>query len=144
MKTTYYFIRHAEKDYDGTHNPGLTQKGRQRALHWADYFSDKEIDLVFCTHLIRTHETAEPLLEKLGKTHQIYDPSDLYNEDFQQQTKGKTILIVGHQDTTPAFVNRILRKSKYSYIHGLDYGNLYKVVIDEHGEIQDELLKVQV
>ncbi|HLS31277.1 MAG TPA: phosphoglycerate mutase family protein [Flavobacteriaceae bacterium] len=140
--TTYYFIRHAEKGYDGTRNPDLTYKGRQRAAHWAKILSDKNIDLIYCTKLIRTQQTAEPLLNKLGKDFRLYDLTDLYNEEFQKETKGKTTLVVGHQDTTPAFVNRILQQSKYSYIHGLNYGNLYKVQIDEQGNIKDQVESV--
>lgn len=141
--TTYYFIRHAEKEYDGTQNPSLTQRGRQRAVHWAKVLYDKNIDLIYCTKLVRTQETAEPLLYQSGKEFRLYDLTDLYNEKFQQETKGKTNLIVGHQDTTPAFVNRILQKSKYSYIHGLNYGNLYKVQIDEAGNIRDEIVSIE-
>lgn len=137
--TTYYFIRHAEKDYDGTQNPSLTYKGRERAVHWAEFLSDKNIDLIYCTKLIRTQQTAEPLLNKLEKDFRLYDLTDLYNEDFREETQGKTTLVVGHQDTTPAFVNRILQQSKYSYIHGLNYGNLYKVQIDNQGNIEDQV-----
>jgi len=137
--TTYYFIRHAEKEYDGTRNPGITYKGRQRAVYWAEVLADKNIDLIYCTKLIRTQQTADPLLNKLEKDFRLYDLTDLYNEEFRKETKGKTTLVIGHQDTTPAFVNRILQQSKYSHIHGLNYGNLYKVQIDEQGNIKDEV-----
>ena len=42
--TTYYLIRHAEKDRtDATNpNPSLTITGEQRAQNWAEYFKDKK------------------------------------------------------------------------------------------------------
>lgn len=101
MKTTYYFIRHGEKEYDGTSNPHLNLRGLKRAAYWAHILYPKGIDLVFCTPLIRTYETAVPLLDKLQIDHHYYDPTDLYNISFQRISRGKISLVVGHQDTTP-------------------------------------------
>ncbi len=137
--TTYYFIRHCEKETDGTWNPHLTSKGRERAKFWAQKLVDKNIDAIYCTPLIRTQETAAPLLKKLGQDFEIYDPSNLYSQYFQQSTQGKTVLVIGHQDTTPAFVNRILKERRYRYIENQEFGNLYRVRIDNHGEINAEL-----
>lgn len=139
MKTTYYFIRHAEKEYDRTANPHLNPMGLKRALYWAEVLYPKGIDLVFCTPLIRTYETAAPLLDKLQIEHKYYDPIDLYNTSFQMISHGKTALVVGHQDTTPLFVNRILKERKYTYIEDDEFGNLYQVTIDDKGAIHSRL-----
>lgn len=133
--TTYYFIRHAEKEQDGTRDPHLTAKGKQRAQHWANLLADKAIDAIYCTPLQRTQETAQPLLNALGLAYKLYNPRDLYSLNFQQDTKNKTVLIVGHQDTTPAFINRILNEEKYYFIDHDNYGNLYKISIDDRGKI---------
>lgn len=135
MSTIYYFIRHCEKEFDGTYNPPLTPQGYKRAKYWAKIFSEKAIDLVFCTPLIRTQETAEPLLEKLRKDFLLYDPTDLYNQSFQRLTKDKTSLIIGHQDTTPTFINRILKERRFDYIPGKEFGNLYTVIIENEDNI---------
>ena len=42
-----------------------------------------------------------------------YDPRKMYTEDFVTATKGKTVLIVGHSNTTPVFANKILGKEQY-------------------------------
>lgn len=61
-KTTYYLIRHAEKDRsDETNvNPSLTFKGEQRAQNWAEHFKDITLDAVYTTRYYRTIETATP------------------------------------------------------------------------------------
>ena len=137
--TTYYFIRHAEKEFDGSFNPNLTKKGYQRAKFWAEFFKDKNIEMVYCTSLKRTQQTAEPLLKYLDIDFNYYEPSALYDSIFQKETKGKTVLIVGHQDTTPTFINRIIKERKYTYIKGNNFANLYKVQIDNFGNIKHSL-----
>lgn len=140
MKTTYYFIRHAEKEL-GSYNPSLTEKGKKRAQHWAAILQNEGIEAIYCTPLIRTRQTAQPLADRLGLEIKIYDPSDLYNDLFRIETKGKTVLIVEHQDTTPAFVNRILRTAKYRFISGNNHANLYKVEIFPDGKVTDSLIR---
>ncbi len=137
--TTYYFIRHAEKELTGQRNPHLTAEGKERAEKWANFFLHKSIEMVYCTSFIRTQETAAPLLEQLNLTFKLYNPNHLLFDTFKRETSGKTILIVGHQDTTPAFVNHLLGKRKYSYIESSQYGNLYCVTIDDEGKITSSL-----
>ncbi len=141
--TTYYFIRHAQKERNGQRNPHLTKLGKSQARHWAEVLAPKGIDLIFCTPLRRTQETAAPLAQKLGLQLQIYNPTDLYNESFKAQTQDKTVLVVGHQDTTPAFINRILKERRYGFIESHNHGNLYKVSLDEHGKAQSTLTNIK-
>lgn len=53
-------------------------------------------------------------------------------------TKGKTVLIVGHSNTTPKFVNDLLGEVKYQDIADNNNANLYKVTITNDGKT-DEL-----
>jgi len=49
--TTYYFIRHAEKDrsYTTNKNPYLTEKGKNRAENWSTVFENVDFDLIYST-----------------------------------------------------------------------------------------------
>ncbi|MCF6308372.1 MAG: histidine phosphatase family protein [Flavobacteriaceae bacterium] len=128
--TVYYLIRHAEKDRSiKTDDPELTEKGLERANNWAKILNNKEIDLVYSTDYKRTQQTASPF----ASTHKLeilsYDSRHLYNDEFKAQTKGKTVLIVGHSNTTPAFVNTILGSQKYDKIDDSDNGKLFIVSI---------------
>jgi len=60
--TTYYFIRHAEKERtDITNkNPDLTEKGQQRAENWSTVFKNVDFDFIYLTNYNRTIQTATP------------------------------------------------------------------------------------
>ncbi|PHS64779.1 MAG: phosphoglycerate mutase [Flavobacterium sp.] len=128
--TVYYLIRHAEKDRSTPDkDPGLTEKGIERANNWTKILNDKEIDLVFSTDYKRTQQTASPFASAHKLKILNYDPKHLYNDEFKAKTKGKTVLIVGHSNTTPAFVNTILGSQKYNKIDDKDNGKMFIVSI---------------
>ncbi|MFK5982026.1 MAG: phosphoglycerate mutase family protein [Flavobacteriaceae bacterium] len=130
ITTVYYLIRHAEKDRSTLDkDPGLTEEGLKRANNWAKILNKKEIDLVFSTDYKRTQQTALPIASANKLKIQSYDPRDLYNDDFKAQTKDKIVVIVGHSNTTPAFVNTILGSQKYDKIDDSDNGKLFIVSI---------------
>ena len=129
--TTYYFIRHAEKDRsDKTNrNPHLTEVGKTRAENWSAILEQVTFDAVYSTDYHRTKETAAPtaLKNKLELT--LYDPRAIDVKSFMEATKGKTVLIVGHSNTTPMFVNMVLGLKKYEDIDDSNNGNLYIITI---------------
>jgi len=53
----------------------------------------------------------------------------MYTEDFVTATKGKTVLIVGHSNTTPVFANKILGKEQYKNMDDHDNASLYIVTV---------------
>lgn len=132
-QTTYYFIRHAEKDLSdpSNRNPKLTTQGEERAQEWMNYFKDKNIEVVYSTSYERTMNTALPIANAAGLLINNYDPSELYSTDFQKETKGKNVVVVGHSNTTPAFVNKILGSTTYSDIDESEYGHLYTVTVTD-------------
>lgn len=129
--TTYYFIRHAEKDRSdaANKNPNLTDQGKKRAQDWATILKDIELDAVYSTNYNRTMQTAAPTAKDHNLEVLDYDPRTLYSDDFKKETLGKTTLVVGHSNTTPAFVNTILKEKKYENIDDRNNGNLYVVTI---------------
>ena len=129
--TTYYLIRHAEKDRtDKTNrNPNLNENGLKRAEKWAEYFKDIELGAVYSTNYNRTKQTAKPTAESKNLEVLSYNPRTLYDSIFQSATKGKTVLVVGHSNTTPAFVNKILNKKDYPDMDDHDNASLYIVTI---------------
>lgn len=143
--TTYYFIRHAEKDRSDTNNknPNLIQEGILRAAKWSLVFDHIKFDAVYSTNYNRTKQTAQPTAEKNGLDITIYDPSNLYSEDFISNTKDKTVLVVGHSNTTPKFVNAVIEQEKYKSIDDNNNANLYIVTISGSGEKSDILLVIE-
>lgn len=131
--TTYYLIRHAEKDRsDSTNkNPDLKTKGQERAKKWAAYFKDIELDAIYSTNYNRTLQTAKPTAESKNLEIIKYNPRKMYTSDFQKETKGKTVLIVGHSNTTPAFANKILGSTAFTDIDDSVNSTLFKITV--HG-----------
>ncbi|MEN8789558.1 MAG: histidine phosphatase family protein, partial [Flavobacteriaceae bacterium] len=58
--STFYLIRHAEKDRSDPENidPELNQKGLGRAMHWAEILEDVSLDAIYSTDYERTTMTA--------------------------------------------------------------------------------------
>ncbi len=141
--TTYFFIRHAEKDTSDPkkRDPKLTEEGKSRAKKWAKILAETNIDLVFSSDYSRTQNTAKPIAEIKNLEIQSYDPRDLNNQGFQKKTKGKTSVIVGHSKTTPFFVNKIIGEEKYAVIDETIYGKLFIVTI-KNGTIVDHVLTI--
>jgi bisphosphoglycerate-dependent phosphoglycerate mutase len=74
-------------------------------------------------------QTAKPTSDSKKLEIQKYDPSKMFDAIFQTATIGKTVLVVGHSNTTPAFVNKILGEKKYEDINDNDNSILYIVTI---------------
>ena len=126
---TFYLIRHAEKDRSDSENvdPELTQKGLGHAMHWAEILNDVAIDAIYSTDYIRTAMTAAPTSVKKNIDVQYYDPSTFDIAQFKNDNLGKKVLVVGHSNTTPDFVNMLIEEEKYSQIDDSENGNLYIV-----------------
>jgi len=141
--TVIYFIRHAEKDRSNPNdrNPSLTQDGLGRAIKWADVFKNEQLDAVYSTDYNRTKQTAAPAAAKNGVEVTIYDPRS-FNSIALKEYKGKTILVVGHSNTTPAMVNTLLGYKKYKQIDDTNNGNLYTVTIHDGVIISNTLFYI--
>lgn len=129
--TTYYFIRHAEKIRTNPNDkdPGLSFDGYKRADKWKAVLSNVKFDAVYSSNYNRTKLTAKPTADANKLPILLYDPSKMYTESFKFNTKGKNVLIVGHSNTTPAFVNTILGENKYKQISDDNNSNLYIVTV---------------
>ena len=125
---TYYLVRHAEKQQDGTNNPHLTEQGHERAKLLAKQLKAAEITKIYSSDYHRTLETAEPLAQALGVDVVLYDPSALkpFAQSLKQETG--TILIVGHSNTTPPLAT-LLSGKDVDPIADNEYDNLYQIVL---------------
>lgn len=141
--TTYYFIRHAEKQRQNPNDkdPQLTFDGYKRADAWKEVFKYLPLDAVYSTNYNRTKLTAKPTADSKKLPILVYNPRNMYSESFQHNTKGKKVLIVGHSNTTPIFVNKVLGKNKYKQMDDNDNASLYIVTVID-GKVTDTVLKI--
>ena len=86
--TTYYLIRHAEKDRSNPadHNPNLDKSGEMRAQKWAAVLKDIDFNAVYSTNYNRTLQTAKPLADNNELNVLLYDPVKLFDCDFEKAT----------------------------------------------------------
>jgi 2,3-bisphosphoglycerate-dependent phosphoglycerate mutase len=138
--TTYYFIRHAEK-VDNSQNPDLSEIGLERANLWNKIFSEVSFDEIYSTDYKRTIQTATPTATDKKIQIKLYNPKTIAIDSFKKETLGKKVLIVGHSNTTPNFVNQIINQKIYADIEDTTFGNLYIVTIND-GTITHQLLKL--
>jgi len=129
--STFYFIRHAEKDRSDPENqdPELNQAGLGRAMHWAEILNEVTIDAIYTTDFERTSMTAAPTAVKQDITVQYYDPEIIDIEQFKADNLNKNVLVVGHSNTTPAMVNKMISEDKYYDMDDHDNGSLFIVQI---------------
>jgi phosphohistidine phosphatase SixA len=127
--TTIYFIRHAEKT-DSSKNPDLSSVGLERAAHWGKIFSETTFDAIYSTDFKRTQQTAAPTAENKKLDITLYDAKSLDFDKFKSDNLGKTILVVGHSNTTPDFVNKLINQNVYAAIEDTNFGNLYIVTLN--------------
>ena len=141
QQTTYFLIRHTEKELAplDKSNPNLTEQGRERAQHWNMVFHYIEFDAIYSTDYIRTIETARPIAEAQNLEIKSYNPQTLFDSDFQQATLGKTVLVVGHSNTTPVLANRMLKEERYPLFDDSEYDSFFVVTISNEQTIVNKL-----
>ncbi len=144
--TTIILLRHAEKD---TTQPNatimkadlpLTKAGEVRAESLLTVLKNYQPDIIYSTNYIRTKATVMPLAKKYTKEIVIYNPSDImkFAEELRLQ-KGKTIVVAGHSNTTPALVNALLKQNKYEAFPDSVYNKLFIVTLAGTG-ITDKVI----
>lgn len=142
--SVYYFIRHAEKDKSDSlnNNPHLTEKGLQRADKWNQVFKNISFNAIYSTDYNRTRETASPTAKDDNLEPVIYNPKNINIETSLNENKGKTVLVVGHSNTTTNLVNRVLKKDTYNEIDDTNNSNLYIVIVNDKS-ISSSLLFIE-
>lgn len=104
---TIFLARHAETEGGDGDDRWLGDPGRARAEALADALEGAGIQRIYSTDYRRTRETAAPIAGRLGLEVEIYDPSDLAGFAERLKSLGRTVLVVGHSNTTPALVEHL-------------------------------------
>lgn len=129
--STFYLIRHAEKNRSNVedNDSELNQKGLGRAMHWAEILDEVDLDAIYSTNYNRTSMTAAPTSVKKNIDVQYYDPRIIDIAQFKADNLNKNVLVVGHSNTTPEFVNLLIEEDKYTDIDDGENGTLFIVQI---------------
>src|SRR5690606_6221793 len=101
--STFYFIRHAEKDRTDPENPDpeLNHDGRERANPCAAIFDPITLDVIHSTNYQRTSMTAAHASVKKHIDIKYCDPHSIEIEQCKLENEGNNVLVVGHSNTIP-------------------------------------------
>ena len=140
----FFLIRHAEKNRTNSenNNPKLNEIGKERSLKWTEVFKNIELDKIYSTNYYRTIETVTPISKKLNLDITLYSPSKINYKNFISKNIGNKVLVVGHSNTIPAFVNGLINEKVYDQINDLNNSNLYIVTIC-NGVVKHNLLYIE-
>jgi len=145
QSTTFYVVRHAEKELGSA--PGLTPQGAARAQFYVDFFADTELTQVYSTPTRRTFETATPLAQSKNLEVEEYANGLEFGEFTQgliTKHPGEHVFIVGHSNTVPLLINGLSRTSDYADVPHDDFERLYQVVVQPSGQAEVRLFRVPI
>lgn len=110
-------VRHAEKVSDEPDSP-LTEDGNRRAQDLLSVLEFSKIDHIISSQFKRNIDTIKPFADSNGIAITVFaadlnNPeiqSDLIVKDINEKHLGKSILIVGHTNTIPLIIEKLLEK----------------------------------
>ena len=82
---------------------------------------------IYSTNYKRTLKTVKPLAENNNLEIIIYSSDEIVYRDFLDLSIGGNTLVVGHSNTIPDFVNKLINADYYDQIDDLTNSNLYIV-----------------
>lgn len=139
VETTFILVRHAEKE-KVEDDPGLTTEGLERAENLAFMLKDIPLDAIYSSDYKRTKDTAKPTAAQKNLKVNLYNPRELESEknEMLQKHEGKTILVVGHSNSTPSFVNLLAGIGKAEKIDESVYSKLF--IVGHRGQDDTDVL----
>lgn len=136
--TTVVVVRHAEKELGTIEDPPLSQAGEQRAQLLARLFGERDgrgrINAIIASETRRAQRTAAPLAERLGIAVTTVDARDL--DELVRRihaNRGGRILVVGHSNTVPEIVHRLVGGDPLPPIADDDYSLMYVITLPTLG-----------
>lgn len=133
--TCFILVRHAEKEAAGN-DPNLTAEGMARAERLSIILSQLKLDRVYSTDFKRTRQTAIPTADNQGLNISNYggfDHNEVIDDILENDNQGK-ILIVGHSNTTPNFINALTGTLDYPVIDEDTFDDLFIVKTKSKGD----------
>ncbi len=147
VPTTIIVSRHAEKAAGD--NPDLTKDGKKRAKALTELKHLFKITQVYSSDTKRTIATAEPIAKEMNLIVNTSFGATQYESmmtDISKNHSGTTVMVVGHSDTIPGFLNYLTKSNLYKEIDSTDYSNLFiiqyeapgKAVVHRYREVVDD------
>ncbi|MGI8468881.1 MAG: SixA phosphatase family protein [Pyrinomonadaceae bacterium] len=145
---TIILLRHAEKDVSpqaNKYDPDLTAAGKERAERLVETIRKYKPEQIFSTNYKRARETVDPLAENLNEKYRIQVQSYDFDEleafaDTLLKSNARTIVVVGHNNTTPALANLLIKQNKYKDLQDSEYDKIFIIKI-KNGKVKDTVIE---
>jgi 2,3-bisphosphoglycerate-dependent phosphoglycerate mutase len=140
QKKTVILIRHAEKDLSPEQNssdPELSAAGKERAQRLVTALKNLRPYAIYSSDYKRTRATAAPVAAKYNLEPQIYDPRKLNDvAGLVKENKARRILVVGHNNTTPALTNFLIGADKFKALAETEYDKIFILRFGKNGQLK--------
>ena len=142
--TQIYVLRHTEKVDATSEDPALSVAGIARAKYWKKVLQHIEFEQVFTTNFKRNIQTAELISESSSVKPELYYPLSFDVLKFINLIKGQKVLVIGHSNTIPDMVNRLIGETRYPPMSHENYNVLYIINIYENGDTNTSKLYIEM
>jgi len=142
--TQIYVLRHAEKSSYDESDPDLSEYGVNHAKYWKSVLQHITFDQIYTTDFKRNIKTAAIISKGSGVEAEVYHPMSFEVLKFINKIKGQKALIIGHSNTIPDMLNRIIGESKYPPMSHKNYNTLHLVTIDNNGNTASTVLNIEM
>lgn len=144
---TIILLRHAEKDLSinpDDPDPQLSAEGRQRAARFVETVRKYKPAAIYSSMFKRTIATVVPLAEQIDPKYrtmiQFYNHRDLNALVNRMKASGaRSIVVAGHNTTTPALANLLIGENKYKPLDESEYNKIWIIKI-KGGKVADEVI----
>lgn len=142
---TVILLRHAEKDKaeeEYSLDPNLSAEGRERAEKLVSVIGGYKPDAIFSSSFRRTRATVAPLASRgeYRMMAQYYNHRNLKEiADLVMQGKFQRIVVVGHNNTTPALANLLIGQEKYKPLDESEYDKIWVIKIKRNKNKPNEI-----
>lgn len=127
--TRIYIVRHAER----TDSPqdDLIPAGVTRANELKRVLLLAGVDSIFSTDFIRTQKTAQPLASAKNLPIILYSDIAALLNRILKNSKGKTVLVVGHSNTVPELIAQCGCTAPFTEIPSGQFDNLFLIILQK-------------
>lgn len=146
-EVTIILLRHGEKDLSDDLNdpdPELSAQGQERARRLVETIKKYKPAAIYSSNFKRTRATVTPLAEKINPRYrtmiQLYDTRNLNELMNRMLASGvRSIVVAGHNSTTPALANLLLKENKYKPLAETEYDKIWIIKIKK-GKVKDAVI----
>lgn len=142
--TQIYFLRHAEQIDIGIEDSPLSEVGKLHADYWKTVFQNIQFDRVYATKYVRNTKTAEIITAGTALRLELYSPMSFEVRKLIAQFQGQKVLIIGHSNTIPDMVNRLINETRYSSMPHDNYNLVFIVTVNKNGDTSSTVLQIEM